>query len=1511
MAVRLTLKRSSILNKRPNADILDPGELALNTNSSSPGLFFETDNNSVVKVGPTAVGTEYPTLFPSLGETSFNTTTGSLSIGTLDPESAATVWREIAAPFLGGTNGYVVFVAPEFPSATDAVDNDGQSAPFKTINRAAIEIAKQSIVRSNESDKYQNNRYTICVQPGTNPVYNNPGAPLNVNNVGSDEIRYFDVNFDETREVTPDMLAQFNPETGGLLIPRGTSIQGVDLRKSIVRPSYVPTYVIPGGGGGQSQPRTSIFKWTGNSYITNITAKDKESEVYISRFSEYQKTGSAVFHTAMPHGLSLNDVVNFQFAAGASRIPLDSSLSRALSGFYYVNPTGVDTFLLSYIPISSYDANYIERGQLPANNQALAYLATATWEPRSHHRLSFVSDATQNELNEFYSKVQVAFPTYFDGRVDQAEVINPGETEYVAPVPEGDLASLRANSNENGSPYIFNTSVRSSYGLCGIDHDANLVTGFKSVLASQMTVASIQRDPYAYMVYTTIFDEGTQKSITDWFPLAVATWASLPNEDRPVSPWQLPHVVMLEYLNKIPVINIRYYYASQVSADGKSFGIPDLDNDFRHYGFRVRNGGFGQVDTGWTIGTAVGFWALSGGKLTVTNSSSNFGSAAIRTEGFQGIGSLGGALPQDQGFTFVGIRMPQKLTPYTVNEFNIYSLGVSVLSVVTNPLTQIQTVTVGAGFEPITLLPFSLAPSTALWVENGDKVYRGFFVDDGLPTCTFLPNGECQFRIRAQDSSIPDAALGTTSLWESPYIKRFQDPRTVGQQSYSLVLENTQPGHRDPSVGHILRLQQTSANNNQALNVRPGVQFDPGLSGGWGRVFQVAFSQTSTDGDAPQYNETLLNRPLGSFYYTALAAIDNARPWLEETQKPHGAYVTFQNRNWYATCNDQWRQIYYSDDGKLVEGEKLKPYVYNSPYANTFCIENQYLVKDTYQGLYGGDPDAQAYEEDTYFRGDSPIRSNYDFSDYFNQDNGSPNFGLVRQNLPSSIVTTTTNTFTPTETVLDVVDASLISRITDPKKEFVVLSLKNSTEPDRIEYVQVIGYTLLANQLVVIRGLYNTKQVSDWNTGTIVTLQGPAKEILPEDYDFDWAPSKYAMRRFLQVMGYSDAAISSILIPKLPSSRNLFVGEMTVQPGKNGYALNTGSWGLEFNLPSTVNCTFHQFHTVGYFDYSRGLTQYLKSNINAKQYYDFISSIVWGGYLSLFGQDETGRTMLEGDFTQALTGRPYGSMSSDITNFPRKKADTRDDGEESTYVRLVDTGVGLTGGPITDVGAISLIPATGSTIGGVYPGDGLQINPAGQLSLNRNGVGTVNRVTAGIGLGAPGTGDSITNIGTLDLLPATDTVIGGVTPGVGVAVSISGALGLVPATTSTLGGVIPGSGIDVSPTGALSILPPTATQIGGVKAGKGILIAADGTISIPDGPSGVFLLDNLPFNGATTIFQLTSGGTPVVPSATQYTLIAIGGIVQGTPDAYNVVGSTITFTSAPPAGASFYGIVFG
>jgi hypothetical protein len=64
--------RSSTANKRPVPGNMSEGQLAINTASGSPGLFFRDSNSNLVKVGPVHVGTTAPNASPASGGTAGN-----------------------------------------------------------------------------------------------------------------------------------------------------------------------------------------------------------------------------------------------------------------------------------------------------------------------------------------------------------------------------------------------------------------------------------------------------------------------------------------------------------------------------------------------------------------------------------------------------------------------------------------------------------------------------------------------------------------------------------------------------------------------------------------------------------------------------------------------------------------------------------------------------------------------------------------------------------------------------------------------------------------------------------------------------------------------------------------------------------------------------------------------------------------------------------------------------------------------------------------------------------------------------------------------------------------------------------------------------------------------------------------------------------------------------------------------------------------------------------------------
>jgi len=64
-------------------------------------------------------------------------------------------------------------------------------------------------------------------------------------------------------------------------------------------------------------------------------------------------------------------------------------------------------------------------------------------------------------------------------------------------------------------------------------------------------------------------------------------------------------------------------------------------------------------------------------------------------------------------------------------------------------------------------------------------------------------------------------------------------------------------------------------------------------------------------------------------------------------------------------------------------------------------------------------------------------------------------------------------------------------------------------------------------------------------------------------------------------------------------------------------------------------------------------------------------------------------------------------------------------------------------------------------------------------------------------------------------------------------------------------------------------------------------------------------------NGSTTTFNLTVSSAGVSPVTAQQLLISVGGVMQNPSDDFTVSGTTITFTTAPSNGLTFFGVLLG
>ena len=182
--------------------------------------------------------------------------------------------------FIKNTEGRILYVNPNDLDSTDAIDNQGNSLtkPFKTIQRALIESARFSYVAGDDNDLVE--RTTILLFPGNHIVDNRPGFAIRNDGGVAKAVSpsgaatgalntltlTLNSNFDLTQE--DNILYKFNSVNGGVVVPRGTSIVGLDLRKTKIRPLYVPNPT------DNDVRQSAIFRITGACYFWQFTFFD-------------------------------------------------------------------------------------------------------------------------------------------------------------------------------------------------------------------------------------------------------------------------------------------------------------------------------------------------------------------------------------------------------------------------------------------------------------------------------------------------------------------------------------------------------------------------------------------------------------------------------------------------------------------------------------------------------------------------------------------------------------------------------------------------------------------------------------------------------------------------------------------------------------------------------------------------------------------------------------------------------------------------------------------------------------------------------------------------------------------------------------------------------------------------------------------------------------------------------------------------------------------------------------
>ena len=499
----------------------------------------------------------------------------------------------------------MLYVNPDDFNASDLVSNNGNSPtrPFKTIQRALLEVARFSYIQGQNNDKYD--QFTINLSPGEYIIDNRPGKANTAEVPELSDQSNFDI-LDPAND-----LVKFNSTEGGLVVPRGTSLVGMDLRKTRVRPRYVPNPDEP------SIARTSIFKVTGACYFWQFSLFDAlpTSDVSGNGGVYNDPASTAIVNPSFSH----HKVTCFTYA---DQEDLDKFYAKAARAFQSIPTTPGE--LESRTQENRIVGPLQQAGQqnissIVVSGSLVTVVTDGPHEVFEGQQITIDKvTGSYSDLNDTYYVTDVANDTTLTVTVNG---LSPGN------VPSADLANAIVKAEidtvDSSSPYIFNCSLRSTYGLCGLWADGSKVSGFKSMVVAQFTGVSLQKDDRAFTKFTETLS---------------------------------PNPTFVQEGGATDAVSLHQDSSRGVYYRG------DATTGWRHYHIRVSNNAFIQSVSVFAVGYAEQHLIESGGDYSITNSNSNFGTQALVADGFRP-----DAFTLDKKGKFTHIVPPQALTTLETN----------------------------------------------------------------------------------------------------------------------------------------------------------------------------------------------------------------------------------------------------------------------------------------------------------------------------------------------------------------------------------------------------------------------------------------------------------------------------------------------------------------------------------------------------------------------------------------------------------------------------------------------------------------------------------------------------------------------------------------------------------------------------------------------------------------------------------------------------------------------------
>jgi plasmid maintenance system killer protein len=286
----------------------------------------------------------------------------------------------------------------------------------------------------------------------------------------------------------------------------------------------------------------------------------------------------------------------------------------------------------------------------------------------------------------------------YDGQFVVSAVPSKNQIQYITPtiptIPSptifGATVNIISDTISSASPYVFNVSLRSVYGMCGLHADGSKVGGFKSVVVAQFTAVSLQKDNDAFVIY---------------------------NEEAGT------------YLDAVSVPDLYKNTKARYKPEAENFHI------------KVSNDAFAQLVSVFSIGYGAQIIAESGGDYSITNSNSNFGAKTFISSGYKK-----DAFDQDDHGYIVGVIPPEEIPEkYVGLEFPQIDVGlttsVSAGAAKTNklyfynqttldspPAAFVDGFRIGAKVDDYLNIEFPVETSSKIVIPNTNSSYEKSFV---------------------------------------------------------------------------------------------------------------------------------------------------------------------------------------------------------------------------------------------------------------------------------------------------------------------------------------------------------------------------------------------------------------------------------------------------------------------------------------------------------------------------------------------------------------------------------------------------------------------------------------------------------------------------------------------------------------------------------------------------------------------------------------------------------------